>query len=763
MPVPVPRIPQQSAHPVVKKNASGQPNPFQSLTCSLPPPGPPPSFGTREDWINSLPSWRRTKPRRIWEEESRFCAGQGCHQALAVAGITAVQGSPTEACLPPMYTLMSSDGDADDEMSSDYSYSALDQAPCDADGQWTGMDVDFRSQVDVSSFSPGSDLDEQVYERGAFTPVFEDQSPGVYSGPDVGSSPVGPITPFGEFVDRAVVGDSYATYDASMSAKSQAAEQEPCGSAPQSYDPVSFPYIASEPHHEEDAPAPVPEVVTPSATSGYRKLAEPLSDWVANYVWKACSTGFSLPAVFSRSSGSIVKQRSTSPPTYLGNAVHSLLLSTLLQPSAVFLAIWYIVRLPIYYDATALGPEYVKELRFRTALLGTSADQDATEASAPFRLIVLGCMLANKWLDDHTFSNKTWHTISNVPIQMLNKLESLALDIFAYDLSVPSSDWSQWLSHLVSYHLMISSPSYPQPISRPSTNPHVIVRRALDEIIQAPEAAGFSFASPQPVFMGLEERRKERMEKEQARSVDVLEIDLDEDGPLREEYLPKRRFSRAESTRINIHAHDAPVRVSADDAQNWQGSHQVLDKSLPPPARWSPAADEPILRERNRASGHYVAVQPPLLAPMHPYPLAPSYHSGHEFGYPNQNWPPSGTYVAVKPATLMGYVLDAPPLHVAHPTYAAYHPFVAPAPAPLALSHSHSRSQSLCYDQDNSHARNRLRSCSQSGFDYQPNEAHINVIAHVHDADRRWVAPAHYGYLAPAFAPPPIQPAWLRT
>ncbi|KAJ7774249.1 hypothetical protein DFH07DRAFT_123153 [Mycena maculata] len=780
MPVPVPRISNPSAHPVVKKNPTGQSNPFQNLTCSLPvsPPGPPPSFGTREEWINSLPTWRRTKPRRIWEEDARIAghrARQDFYQGLAVAdsNASAIKGSRADACIPPMYTLLrtdlplGSDGDADDEMSSDYS--ALDRVPCDNDSQWSssslGMDIDYQSQLDVSTSSPASDLanyDEQVYERGAFTPVFEDQSPGVHSGPDVGSSPVGPVTPFGDFVDRAVAGESYSTYGESLSAKSQAAQQEQCGSAPPSYGSADFP---SYERAKADAPVPVPEVVTPSATSGYRKLAEPLSDWVANYVWKACSTGFSLPAAFSRASGNVVKQRSTFPPTYLANAVHSVLLSTLLQPSAVFLAIWYIVRLPVYYDATPLSADYVKELRFRAALLGNGLDQDATEASAPFRLIVLGCMLANKWLDDHTFSNKTWHTISNVPIQTLNKLESLALDIFTYDLSVPSSDWSQWLAHLVSYHQMSSSPSHPQPISRPSTNPHAIVRKALDEIIQAPAACNFDSASPQPVFIGLDERRRERMEKEQARSVDVLEIDLDEDGPLREEYLPKRRISAAGSTRSSFNAHDAPPsHAPVESAQNWQ-SHKAVEKSLPPPARWSPAADEPILRERNRASGQYVAVQPPLLPSMIPYPMAPNYHTGHELGYPNQNWPPGATFVAVKPAALVGYVFDAPPLHVAHPAYAGYHSFVAPTPAPLALSHSHSRSQSLSYDQDNSHARNRLRSCSQSGFDYHCHEAHMaaaNELA-AHEAESRWGAPVHYGYPAPAFTGPPMHPAWLRT
>lgn len=100
-----------------------------------------------------------------------------------------------------------------------------------------------------------------------------------------------------------------------------------------------------------------------------------------------------------------------SPPSYLTASVHSLLLSTLLQPSAVFLALWYITRLPVYMNAVPLGPDLYKESGLRVALFGESFNgfgKEVAEASAPFRLIVLGCMLANKWLDDHTFSNKTW-------------------------------------------------------------------------------------------------------------------------------------------------------------------------------------------------------------------------------------------------------------------------------------------------------------------------------------------------------------------
>ena len=78
----------------------------------------------------------------------------------------------------------------------------------------------------------------------------------------------------------------------------------------------------------------------------------------------------------------------------------------------ILLALWYIARLPVNFGAVGLGPDHIKELRFRVELLGDNRcniDKDMLETNAPFRLVVLGCMLANKWLDDHTFSNKTWY------------------------------------------------------------------------------------------------------------------------------------------------------------------------------------------------------------------------------------------------------------------------------------------------------------------------------------------------------------------
>ncbi|KAF8592366.1 hypothetical protein K439DRAFT_1238086, partial [Ramaria rubella] len=171
-----------------------------------------------------------------------------------------------------------------------------------------------------------------------------------------------------------------------------------------------------------------------------KKIAEPMSEWVAEYIWKVVTHGMSLPSEFVSNEstyGTPVRAYATLPPPYLADSIRTLLCATLLQPSAIFLALWYIARFPVFFGAFAYNTKHnPKEFKFRLELLGEGSQEpgaDRTrqllEAHAPFRLLLLGVMLANKWLDDNTFSNKTWHQVSGVPMRALNKLESLGLDL----------------------------------------------------------------------------------------------------------------------------------------------------------------------------------------------------------------------------------------------------------------------------------------------------------------------------------------------
>jgi hypothetical protein len=307
----------------------------------------------------------------------------------------------------------------------------------------------------------------------------------------------------------------------------------------------------------------------------------------------------------------------------------------------------------------------------------------------------------------------------------------------------------------MSYHISLCSPTFPQPISRPSSNPHAIVRRAIEEIVQAPFSCKSAADVPQPVFLGLDERLRERMDKERAMAIDVLEIDLDEDGPLREEYLPKRRASKLASQTTQARHGNGLLNGQCLGGENWGVPEISAVKALPPPAKWSPSGDEPIHRDRNRVSGHYVAVQAPRLpmAPCHP-------NCQHR---DNQHWNlPSAEYMPVK--LQPGYVYDIGPIF--RVSQSTYNPFEHFAEQFASLAAAHSRSQSLSCDQDTTLSRNHLRSYSQTRFDCNRSDIHglgPQHLLHGNDTSRWTEATGHYGYPGPAYMHIPavnMQSAW---
>lgn len=99
----------------------------------------------------------------------------------------------------------------------------------------------------------------------------------------------------------------------------------------------------------------------------------------------------------------------------LADSIRSVLCATLLQPSAVALALWYISRFPVFVEQQVpAGTLTANEIEFRNELFGDAGCNGVIgdiSDRAPFKVALLGCMLANKWLDDHTFSNKTWYVL----------------------------------------------------------------------------------------------------------------------------------------------------------------------------------------------------------------------------------------------------------------------------------------------------------------------------------------------------------------
>lgn len=215
---------------------------------------------------------------------------QGVRQGLASAtGAPAIKGSHAEACIPPLSTLT------------------------------RGMEVRFRqlsltvpnfidqetSLVPLLAFSEGFVLSElppsgtrrwsstgnfqAEDEAGIVAPLLEDDSSELVIG-ELASSPIEPLTPFGDYVDRAVATSDAPVYDPFVANKSQELHITYPGACTPEFDRLHYASaVLKEMYRREDNQPP------PSASLTYKRLAEPMAECVVSYVWKVCTNRIMLP------------------------------------------------------------------------------------------------------------------------------------------------------------------------------------------------------------------------------------------------------------------------------------------------------------------------------------------------------------------------------------------------------------------------------------------------------------------------------------
>ena len=165
-----------------------------------------------------------------------------------------------------------------------------------------------------------------------------------------------------------------------------------------------------------------------------------------------------------------------------------------------------------------------------------------------------------------------------------------------HDLSISQSDWQNWLCCLRQYDTAIWP--YPSPIRRPSANdPSIVVRDAIEGLLQLYQntntsSPGVVTPAPLPLFTRLLSGNKTRITGRQQDVFDPFEIDLDEDGPLRDEYVPRRRSLRG------------PRRKPSPPTGFLPPNGEQKPSPLPPPASWSPHADPPIERTQPQLPRH---------------------------------------------------------------------------------------------------------------------------------------------------------------
>jgi hypothetical protein len=65
-----------------------------------------------------------------------------------------------------------------------------------------------------------------------------------------------------------------------------------------------------------------------------------------------------------------------------------------------------------------------------------------------FRLLTIALMLGNKFLDDNTYTNKTWAEVSGISVTEIHIMEVEFLSNMRYDLYASAEEWSLWKAKL---------------------------------------------------------------------------------------------------------------------------------------------------------------------------------------------------------------------------------------------------------------------------------------------------------------------------
>ncbi|KAK4244655.1 cyclin-domain-containing protein [Corynascus novoguineensis] len=91
-----------------------------------------------------------------------------------------------------------------------------------------------------------------------------------------------------------------------------------------------------------------------------------------------------------------------------------------------------------------------------------------------YRLLTVALMLGNKFLDDNTYTNKTWADVSGISVNEIHVMEVEFLSNMRYSLLVSAEEWEQWLDKLVkfwSFLELTQQARSPTPPPLPITSP----------------------------------------------------------------------------------------------------------------------------------------------------------------------------------------------------------------------------------------------------------------------------------------------------
>ncbi|ORX82202.1 hypothetical protein K493DRAFT_190577, partial [Basidiobolus meristosporus CBS 931.73] len=65
--------------------------------------------------------------------------------------------------------------------------------------------------------------------------------------------------------------------------------------------------------------------------------------------------------------------------------------------------------------------------------------------TSEYRIFTVALILASKFLDDSTYTNKTWAEVTRIPVRELNSMELEFLSFLDFDLFVSEKEFIHWL------------------------------------------------------------------------------------------------------------------------------------------------------------------------------------------------------------------------------------------------------------------------------------------------------------------------------
>ncbi|KAM0791423.1 hypothetical protein ACM66B_005882 [Microbotryomycetes sp. NB124-2] len=119
--------------------------------------------------------------------------------------------------------------------------------------------------------------------------------------------------------------------------------------------------------------------------------------------------------------------------------VKQVLTATLVAPEDLVLALYFVARMPCSSMLPATPPEPGSNL----------SDEASAIKAAPFKVILGALMLANKTLQDNSYRNETFASVSGIPLKDVNQLEIFVYSALNFDTAVTDDVWRSWLDHIV--------------------------------------------------------------------------------------------------------------------------------------------------------------------------------------------------------------------------------------------------------------------------------------------------------------------------